>query len=769
MAMKLTESIDTKKCLTLLNMSKNDLKDIFWDKEELCGDFNWTTYINNIKRFLKKAATSGGKIEQTYNFARNKSDGRMYVANGCGLQMLQSKIVRYLAGEYYYDVDIKSCHPSIIQHICNKHDIPTYFLKEYVTQREEMLKNHKLTKLDILVAINKDDNKPRKNNDWFNGFVIEIARIKSQIIEKIPSLVTDNEKNPVSSKVNHYVLTFENQIIQQAIEYFQPQNVGVCMFDGLMINTSFCKFDEVDTHIKGLNQLVHDEYGGLIKFVQKPMTCNVNLEEAENDIEEYETVKERLEQDHFLTQNPYAYWKRTQNTEGHWSYNQIGLTDFKSVCEDFRIIDFDERGNMRNQSIFNKWTQDKTKRQYQCVDFIPYTTSDPSPDHVFNTFTNYQINESKGVFDWKPTDNFDKLLMSLANNDPAMRDYLWKYTCKMVQKPAVLAKVVILFKGLEGGGKDSYFQALENILGQRYYSTVDTMESMFGNFNSVVEDKVLLSINEMTGKNGLDFAERIKQQATNQKNVINCKFQKPITQTNSIHLFVNSNHDAPVNISTTDRRYVVCKTSNDLVVKTNDKSKRDQNIKFWNQFYDDITDINWQKSLYSRFMNEDISKFQAHIDAPKTTELEMMKSKNINPVDQYIKELIDAKNYSQFVKVTVKKQEMHIIKWKAFSKMYNAWLVENISSDHTPKDTQIKQKLKNMNDGFQSEKVIRHTDPKTKKSKTEKFAVFDFPVMAEYLETFIFNNDTDAEAIDVGTVKFPEYKNFDYGKALDSR
>jgi hypothetical protein len=167
-------------------------------------------------------------------------------------------------------------------------------------------------------------------------------------------------------------------------------------------------------------------------------------------------------------------------------------------------------------------------------------------------------------------------------------------------------------------------------------------------------------------------------------------------------------------------------------------------------------------------MNEDISKFQAHVDAPKTSELEMMKSKNINPVDQYMKELIDAKNYSQFLKVTVNKEEKHIIKWKTFSTMYNKWLVDNISSDHTPKDTQIKQKLKNMNDGFEASKVIRHTDPQTKKSKTEKFAVFDFEIMDEYLETFIFN-DVDDVAIDIGTVKFPEVKKFDYGKALDSR
>ena len=64
------------------------------------------------------------------------------------------------------------------------------------------------------------------------------------------------------------------------------------------------------------------------------MTCDINLSEAEDNIEEYEQVKERFEQDHFLTISPYAYWKKSQNSDGHWSYNQIGLTDFKNVCEE---------------------------------------------------------------------------------------------------------------------------------------------------------------------------------------------------------------------------------------------------------------------------------------------------------------------------------------------------------------------------------------------------------------------------------------------------
>lgn len=769
MSLKLTETVNAKKCLTLLNMTKNDLKETFWNPEECCGDFNWTTYLNNVKMYLRKGASSGGEVVQTYNYAKNQSDGRMYVANGCGLQMLQSKIVRYLAGEYYYDVDIQNAHPAIILHICDEYKIPSTYLREYVTNRSEILSKHDLTKLEILVAINKDMNKNKRTNMWYNLFIAEMSMIKTQILKQLPPMVTTNEKNPISSKVNHHVLTYENKIIQQAIEYFNIDNVGVLMFDGLMIHKCFCNPDKLDKHIGILNEALHDEYNGLIKFVSKPMTCNVNIEESKHEIEEYESVKKRFEEDHFITLQPYAYWKRSQNTKGHFQYHQIALTDFKNVCETYRIIDFDEKGIMRNSSIFNKWIQDVDKREYQCSDFIPYCTEDTSPPHVFNTFTGYAINQNKGVYDEVSTENFDKLLMNLANNNKEMYDYLWRYTCYMIQNPTQCTRVFIVFKGLEGSGKDSYFSAIHKIIGQQHYSSVDNLEALFGNYNSILKDKICLSINEMTGKQGIDYEEKIKAQATAPENYINGKYEKPFYQTNSCHLFMNSNHDAPVNLSITDRRGVICKTGNDLVVKTKDEAKSKANRAFWEQYYKDIENVNWLQSLYTRLINEDVTNFKPDRDAPRTEELELMKSKNIQPIDRYIKELIDNKRYNGFLKITIKGKEKHIIKFKQFSTNYKTWLTDNVNCDYIDKikDTHIKQKLKNMNDGFIASRNVRYTTDS--KSKVEKFSIFDFDIMAEYLDNYIFN-DIEHDTIDVGCVDMPKPPiKPNYGLMLDTK
>lgn len=771
MSVTLTESVNPKRCLTLLNMTKNEIKDIFWNPEECCGDFNWTAYLNAVKMYLRKGSASGGQMQQTYNFAKNQSDGRLYVANGCGLQMLQSKIVRYLAGEYYYDVDLVNCHPSIILHLCDKYKIPSIHLREYVTNRSDVLKNHDLTKFDILVAINRDNNKKKRYNDWYNCFIAEMSIIKDKILEQVPDMVTTNEKNPISSKVNHHVLSYENKIIQQAVEYFNPDNVGVLMFDGLMIHKCFCDPDKLDKHISALNDMFHEEYGGLVTFVPKPMTCDVNIEETKHEIESYESVKKRFEEDHFLTLQPYAYWKRTKNTKGFLQYNQIAVCDFKNMCEEYRVIDFDEKGMMKNASIFNKWIQDTDKRQYQCADFLPYTKTDIAPPHVFNTFTGYAVDQNKGCYESVSTDNFDKLLMNLADGNKEMFEYLWKYTCKMIQKPTELARVFIVFKGLEGSGKDSYFSAIHKIIGQQHYSTVDNMDSLFGNYNSILKDKICLSINEMTGRQGIDYEEDLKRQATNADNYINAKYEKPFYQTNSCHIFVNSNHDAPVNLSVTDRRGVVCKTGVGLVAKTKNEQKRKENIAFWNQFYQDIDNISWQKSLYQRFLDEDVSDFQADRDAPKTEELQLMKSKNIQPIDTYMKELIDNKRYDGFMEVTIKKQKKHIIKFKTFANNYKKWLADNVSCDYIDKikDTQIKQKLKNMNDGFIASRDVRYTEQENNKSKVEKFSIFDFAIMGDYLDSYIFN-DIEHETIDVGCIQLPKQPlKPNYGLMLDTK
>ena len=385
-----SERVNVKKAIALMNLPSKEIKSLFWDKDEIdkMNGEKWScsAYILNVKRYLKQAVASDGVIGRTYKFGKLEGNGRLYVEN-CGIQSLQHRLRNFLCGEYYWDFDIKNCHPSILLHICDDFQISAPNLKEYVLNRQEVLSENGLTKRDILVAINRDKNKKKKDNDYYNMFIRELDSIKSKILAHESFMVldvkTNNEENPKSSVINKFMLRFEGDITQRVIRHF-GDTAEIPMFDGIMVRRGDgCEA----THLRQVNDLFKDEFHGYIKFDTKSTASEVNLDcGLEEGIDDYEKVKTRFEEKHFQTMKPCAYWRQNKQPDGSVNYSQVGLNDFKVLCEEYKIIDFNAKGEICTPSIFNKWVADTKRRKYECIDFLPYGKDDACPAHVYNTF-----------------------------------------------------------------------------------------------------------------------------------------------------------------------------------------------------------------------------------------------------------------------------------------------------------------------------------------------------------------------------------------------
>ena len=125
MQTKFTERINTNKALNMLNMPRKEVKETFWDSEETFQDgkqWQWSACFNALNKYLQSAVKGGGVLVREYRCAKNQSSGRMHVEH-CGIQTLQNRIRNYICGEFYYDFDVCSCHPSILLHVCNKFNL----------------------------------------------------------------------------------------------------------------------------------------------------------------------------------------------------------------------------------------------------------------------------------------------------------------------------------------------------------------------------------------------------------------------------------------------------------------------------------------------------------------------------------------------------------------------------------------------------------------------------------------------------------------------
>jgi hypothetical protein len=135
----------------------------------------------------------------------------------------------------YRDWGIVNAHPCITYDLCQQYDIPCPQLEAYVKNRNEVLSAYGITKIDVIVALNSDVN--RNKNTWIKMLHGELIKVKTVINEKNTDILntTDNKNNPISSIFNRILSYYENNIIQNIIQTHH-KNVGVPMFDGLLID-----------------------------------------------------------------------------------------------------------------------------------------------------------------------------------------------------------------------------------------------------------------------------------------------------------------------------------------------------------------------------------------------------------------------------------------------------------------------------------------------------------------------------------------------------
>ena len=747
------EKLNVKKINGLLrNYSKKDIKDIFFDQENIHKDgLKWKTtdYMNVVIKYLKSTikkcvpTEEAVIIQKKYRFGRNRNGGRMYVENN-GLQMLQHELKNYLCGEYYVDIDIINCIPSLLYYTFEKNEIFSPYLKDYIDNRDSVLFNHNLSKQDIIIIINKDINYERKTNSkYLNSLIGELTTNKEILYNILQNteldIKTSNSTNKISSIVGEYLKIIEADIVQQVLKHFLSIDKSLCMinmFDGLNIEKkdSINYENELDTINKMFLPMKY------IKFKYKSLTTEIELDTEDKEFLEYDRVKLDFEKKHFLVNNPYTFWNSTKDLYGVNQFNQVGITEFKLICEQYKIEEFKSDGSIKIVSIFNKWIADKKKREYESIDFLPYGNINNTPSHIFNTFEGFAIDKKKAERgDKKDINNFHKYIRNLCNENEEVIEYILNYLSHIIQYPAQRTEKIIVFAGWTGSGKDTLFRIMELIIGASMVSLTEDIDQVFGNFNGILDSKLMLFINEIEGKHATTHQERLKGLATGTSNMINVKNKKTIKQQNYIRLIALSNAINPVNIHSNDRRYVIINTGMALTSNCNCPIQKEYATNFWNKFYEDLKNPNYVYSIYSYLKNKDISKFD-YRDPPSTMAKTIMKEKNTKKIYLYMEYIIN--NTAQFNRFHYcDKKKLNFFKWKPFFDDYLDWIeLNDYSTDYKIRECDIKAELLRSG-SFIPSKNIRLN------GAVGKYCSFDMNLMDEFINKYL-KEDTINEIIE---------------------
>lgn len=209
--------------------------------------------------------------------------------------------------------------------------------------------------------------------------------------------------------------------------------------------------------------------------------------------------------------------------------------------------------------------------------------------------------------------------------------YVIGWIAHMLQNPGVKNETALILKGLQGIGKNRFTDVLCELTSGYSEKNITDIAELTGNFNSVVENKMLVILNELRnfGEDRMVNFNSLKSIITDDTIRINEKNQPRRTAENVANFIFVSNNSYPVKIELGDRRYVV--------LQCNGKYKGQ--FEFFKQLVNSFTK-EFYDNLLTYFMKYDLSSFNVR-NIPMTEAKEDLIEASRNPLDVWICEHYD--------------------------------------------------------------------------------------------------------------------------------
>ena len=196
---------------------------------------------------------------------------------------------------------------------------------------------------------------------------------------------------------------------------------------------------------------------------------------------------------------------------------------------------------------------------------------------------------------------------------------------------------------VQGCRKDTFFDWFgNNILGSKYYINTDKSELIFGRFNSCIENKILIVMNETNGKDTFSINENIKCAITAKENNIEHKGKAPYKNTNNIAYGFLTNNENPVKVPHDDRRFCGIECNNNIA----------NNFEYFKKLNDEINDKSYDRAFFNYLMSIDINNYDFTNNRPITSFYNNMKELNTPIMVKFLENMIDKYNSSSNINFT---------------------------------------------------------------------------------------------------------------------
>ncbi len=661
------------------------------DKELIKNIFRHPDIYDTDRKRVRKYCDNVGSKGIKIKYSKKGKYGRYYPDDGSMISAtyMWRRLRSSLFSTTEYDIDIKSCHFQIlINETRDKLELDK--LQDLINNREEYfklflinedaIKNYnninktEWTKKDLIkkllsrilyggLYINWLKEFDFEENDiqlpkWFyevnedikQGIAV-VMKINKLIFDDIKIDILSDEKvewdkeqieickkdkrrkpkpfNPNDFKVAQpkiiarFFQEKESNIIDKVYDYikknYKIRPTAYC-YDGLQ----FRKEDITD-----INRFLLDinEHFDVVfenkSFDEKLSDVPDFLKEDFFDYKEFNMMEGLMREEYFN-----SYYFKIHSLNGMCYINEKGhLTPIKNATSHFAKI----------YEFWNEYQWSKNVVEYFGAGIYP--NRDLCPKQIYNMWKGFEVEQYNGN-DYEEVDISVILehFNVVANYNEKVYNYLLNYFAHLIQKPHIKTGVCILVQGKQGTGKTTLFEILlRKIMGKRYvYDTAD-VEKIVGRFNGNIGGKLMVVLNEASGKDNNQVLDKIKDIVTRTEVTIEHKGIDPFEVQDYCNYCFTTNNIKPVAITSDDRRF--------QVIECSDKYKGD--TEYFKKLYNYLNDKPTIYTFYKYLLKRDISDFNPEADRVITDATTDLHTLNQEPVEMFL-DYIHGEEYVKF-------------------------------------------------------------------------------------------------------------------------
>lgn len=227
------------------------------------------------------------------------------------------------------------------------------------------------------------------------------------------------------------------------------------------------------------------------------------------------------------------------------------------------------RGEKHHIKVFDVWFHARNRNQKDDVNFNPKVELSQKFGNsiTYNLWNGYMI-KPEHLKDVKPLTRDDAFLQHIWKRWAYQNETVYKFICQWfathLQQPWKKLRSNLVIRGREGAGKGCIISPLRKIMGESMFFHPTSANSVLGDFNSSLEGKKLIFLDELFWGGDKNKAGILKKLSTEDTININRKHMPDYSIDNFVNIIICSNEDWVIPAGEQARRYCVIDIDNEF-------------------------------------------------------------------------------------------------------------------------------------------------------------------------------------------------------------